>query len=76
MDNIFFGAAIPPSPSSVDDKPRTFAIEISLHRAILRQGQTLQVFSEKFHGLPYRTSYKTTLNNVKTQLRPFCISIH
>ena len=26
MDNIFFGAAIPPSPSSVDDKPRTFAI--------------------------------------------------
>ena len=26
MDNIFFGAAIPPSLSSVDDKPRTFAI--------------------------------------------------
>ena len=23
---FFFGAAIPPSPSSVDDKPRTFAI--------------------------------------------------
>ena len=26
MDNIFSGAAIPPSPSSVDDKARTFAI--------------------------------------------------
>ena len=24
----FFGAAIPPSPSSVDDKPRTIAIGI------------------------------------------------
>ena len=27
MDNIFFGAAIPPSTSSVDDKTRTFAID-------------------------------------------------
>ena len=26
MDNIYFGAAIPPSPSSDDDKPRIFAI--------------------------------------------------
>ena len=26
MDNIIFGAAIPPSPSSVNDKPRSFAI--------------------------------------------------
>ena len=26
MWTIFFGAAIPPSPTSVDDKPRTFAI--------------------------------------------------
>ena len=36
VDNIFFGAAIPPSPSSVDDKPRTFAI-----------GSTISLLSSK-----------------------------
>ena len=36
---FFFGAAIPSSPSSVDDKPRTFAIALKwrLKRSLIDQ---------------------------------------